>query len=236
MFQPATPVSVAAFLGICAVVLGAFFAAVWSSARNEGASPARRTGTVAVALAAWLGILMSLVGSGWLAADVRRIPVFGVATMLVILAAGFSSVGRWLASAPIAALVLFQGFRLPLELVLHAWVRQGVIPATMTWTGANWDIVSGTLAIFLAPFAHRGRMAGWIFNAIGVALLLNVMQVAILSSPLPFAWPVQPKLELVLHLPYALIVPVCVGGALLGHLALTRALVAKTRALSRAEG
>ena len=226
MFQPASAISLAAFVAICAAVVIGFLAAVGYSARREGAPPWRRISGAAFGLATWLGILSSLVASGWLAADVRRIPVFGAATMLVILAAGFSRVGGWLASAPISALVLFQGFRLPLELVLHAWVRQGVIPETMTWTGANWDIITGILAILLAPLSRRGRAAAWVFNAIGFALLLNVMRVAILSSPLAFAWPVEPKLALVLHLPYALIVPVCVGGALLGHIALTRALLA----------
>lgn len=49
------------------------------------------------------------------------------------------------------------------------------------------------------------------------------MRVAIMSSPLPFAWgPQPPPLLLALHLPYALIGPVCVGGALFGHVVLTR--------------
>ncbi len=36
---------------------------------------------------------------------------------------------------------------------------------------------------------------------------------------------VVPKLELIYHVPYALIIPVCIGGALIGHIALTRALL-----------
>jgi len=59
---------------------------------------------------------------------------------------------------------------------------------------------------------------------VGLVLLANVMRVAVLSSPVSFGWPVTPKLELIYHLPYALIIPVCVGGALIGHIALTRAL------------
>ena len=226
MFQPASSMSLAAFLAICAAVVIAFLAAVWYSARREGATKWLRTAAAAFGLMAWLGIVSSLVASGWLAADTGRIPLFVAATMLVVVAAGVSRVGRWLASATIPALVLFQAFRLPLELVLHAWVRQGVIPETMTWTGANWDIVAGSLAILFAPLSRGGRSAAWIFNAIGFGLLLNVMRVAILSSPLPFAWPVEPKLALILYFPYVLIVPVCVGGALLGHIALTRALLA----------
>jgi hypothetical protein len=48
----------------------------------------------------------------------------------------------------------------------------------------------------------------------------------VMSSPLPFAWKdVDPPLQLALHLPYALIVTVCVAGALAGHVVLTRALL-----------
>jgi hypothetical protein len=45
-----------------------------------------------------------------------------------------------------------------------------------------------------------------------------------MSSPLPFAWGVKPPLQLALYLPYAWIVPICVDGALFGHIVLTRAL------------
>jgi hypothetical protein len=95
----------------------------------------------------------------------------------------------------------------------------------MTWTGANFDIISGIVAIAATPFASRSRVVAWIANVVGFILLLNVGCVVILSSPLPFAWPVSPPLQLVLHLPYALIATVCVAGALAGHIVLTRALL-----------
>ena len=94
----------------------------------------------------------------------------------------------------------------------------------MTWTGQNWDIISGTAALICAPLATRYRITARVANIVGLALLVNVIRVAILSSPLPFAWGQQPPLLLALHLPYAFIGPVCVGGALFGHVVLTRAL------------
>jgi hypothetical protein len=50
--------------------------------------------------------------------------------------------------------------------------------------------------------------------------------VAVLSAPVSFGWHVAPPLLVAFHLPYALIGPVCVGGALFGHIVLTRALFA----------
>ena len=226
MFHPATPPSVVAFLLICGAVLAAFLRGIWASARAEGRNPGIRTLWVAVGVVGWLGLLAGSVASGWVEVP-GRLLIFGPGVLLVSAVIGFSRIGGWLASpGAIPWLLAFQGFRLPLELVLHAWVKQGVIPETMTWTGSNWDILSGIIALFLAPFCRRSRAVAWIGNIVGFVLLLNVGRVAVLSAPVPFGWPdVTPKLLLPFHLPYALIVPVCVGGALIGHIVLTRALL-----------
>jgi hypothetical protein len=225
MFRAASLTSLLAFLAICEGVVAVFIWGVWISARRESVSPAPRTLLVAVGTIIWLSAILLVVGSGWLEGDQRRVLVFGGVMNAVSLGIGLSPVGRWLSSLPLVALVAFQGFRLPLELVLHSWAAQGVIPETMTWSGRNWDIVSGVLALVAAPFSRRSRVVAWIANGVGLALLANVMRVAVMSSPVSFGWPVLPKLELIFHVPYALIVPVCIGGALIGHIALTRALL-----------
>ena len=99
----------------------------------------------------------------------------------------------------------------------------------MTWSGQNWDVISGIVALVAAPWADRSRAVAWIANGVGAVLLLNVMRVAALSAPVPFGWHVTPPLVLVWHLPYALIGSVCVCGAIVGHVVLTRALVSTTR-------
>ncbi len=226
MFQPASQPTVVAFVLICVAVVAMFLLGVWRSAKGSGRNPIRQTALVAAAVLLWLGLGATMVKSGWVAQP-GHLLVFGPAMLLVAAGIGFSPVGRGIALAcPLWALLAFQGFRLPLELVLHAWVEQGVIPATMTWTGQNWDIVSGIVALGLAPFCRRSLAAAWVGNGVGFLLLLNVGRVAVLSAPVPFGWAdVTPKLTLPFHLPYALIVPVCVGGALAGHIILTRALL-----------
>lgn len=226
-FTPPSAGSVAAFLVIVAAVLIACVAAVHRANRDAEKPRNRRTLAFCAALVAWLGALAVIVERGLLEAlPLRGLPFFFGAIFVVSAYAGLSAIGRRVArTIPLAALVGFQAFRLPLELVLHRWAEQGVIPTTMTWTGQNWDIISGAVALVAAPFANRRRGIAWTANLIGAALLLNVIRVAVLSSPLPFGWDVQPKLLLALHLPYALIGPVCVGGALAGHLVLTRALL-----------
>lgn len=225
MFHDASSLSLIAFLVICAAVVAAFLGGIWSSAGRESVAPLRRTLLAGLGTLVWLTALLLIVQSGWLRGDQRRLLLLVASINGVCLAVGISPLGRWLSLLPLPALVAFQGFRLPLEWVLHSWVAQGVIPHTMTWTGRNWDIISGLGALIIAPFCRRATNLAWIVNLVGFVLLVNVMRVAVLSSPVSFAWPVTPKLELIYHVPYALIVPVCVGGALIGHIVLTRALL-----------
>lgn len=226
-FHPASAGSLAAFVAIVVVVVVAFLWAVHRAYRSG-----RAVALAALALAVWLSALSALIASGRMPGlPLSGLPLFFAPILLIGIGAGLSPFGGKLTmGVPLAALVVFQAFRLPLELVLHSWAAQGVVPKTMTWTGQNWDIISGLTALICAPLAARHRIAARIANIVGFALLVNVMRVAILSSPLPFGWGQQPPLLLALHLPYAFIGPVCVGGALFGHVVLTRALWSKPAA------
>jgi hypothetical protein len=84
-------------------------------------------------------------------------PLFLAVTIAVAISIGFSHLGiRIAAGIPLAWLVGFQSFRLPLEVVLHDWYLTGTIPESMTWTGSNWDIVSGIVALAFCPFVRAG--------------------------------------------------------------------------------
>jgi len=57
------------------------------------------------------------------------------------------------------------------------------------------------------------------------AQLANVARIAAFSSPVPFrTYLNDPPVLLAFHFPYGWIVPICVGGALFGHLVLFRRL------------
>jgi hypothetical protein len=225
-FTPADPISVGAFVVLVLVLLVAI---VWGGRVAAGRTgQSRRTWTLrlVVSLSAWVALTSGIVLSGALEGDpLPGVPLFFALVLLGAVTFALSRFGRLFASGvPIAGLVAFQSFRLPLELVLHAWAQQGTIPQTMTWTGQNWDIAAGILAIVMAPLARRSRRAALAFNVVGLMLLLNVLRVVVMSSPLPFAWDVEPPLQLVAHMPYALIGPVLVASALAGHIVLFRAL------------
>lgn len=140
----------------------------------------------------------------------------------------FSAAGKQVAGAlSLGALIGFQGFRLPLELVLHHWASIETIPATMTWTGQNWDVLAGLVALVGLPWVQKSRKFAWVVNTFGFLLLLNVMRVVIFSSPLPFAWQLDNPLRLIAYFPYCLIGPLFVMPALVGHLLTFRKLLSK---------
>jgi len=221
-FIAASTPSLAAFLAVEAAVPAMFALGV----RRADRAAAPRVIALTVA---WLAVLGIVVATGVVAKEpMPRLPILLAFTLGCGAAFACSRTGGRLAQLPLPALVLFQAFRLPLELVLHAWAEGGTVPPTMTWTGQNFDIVSGAVALIAAPFAGRNRTAAWFVNIVGSLLLCNVLRVVVLSSPLPFAWQVEPPLQLAFHLPYASILPVCVTGALVGHIVLWRALLRRS--------
>ena len=228
-FLPASDRSVLVFEGILAIVVGLFLTGVHTASRKLGGPATRRVLLAALGLTVWLGLDAALVTSGVLERHpMPMLLVFFALNNLLALGLALSPIGYGLSRGlSLAALVGFHGFRVPLEIVLRDWARQGTIPLTMTWDGSNFDVVSGLVAMIAAPLVVRVRAAAWVANVVGFVLLLNVARVALMSSPLPFAWQVDPPLQLAFHLPYAFIVPVLVGGALAGHVILTRALLKK---------
>jgi hypothetical protein len=75
----------------------------------------------------------------------------------------------------------------------------------------------------LARRGMAGRKTALVWNLAGLALLLNIMGVAILSIPGPLrAFHNEPANTLVLRFPYVWIPAIFVMAALLGHLVLFR--------------
>jgi hypothetical protein len=140
----------------------------------------------------------------------------------------FGSVGtRIFKRYTFAVLLGFQSFRFLLELILHHWAERGTIPSTMSWNGQNYDVIAGLVSLVAIPFLNRSRTLVWGVQLIGFGLLLNVMRVAVMSSPFWFAWKLESPLQVIMYYPYALIAPLCVGTALCGHLLVFRKLLSK---------
>jgi len=77
-----------------------------------------------------------------------------IAALVVLLVGGtlaFTTVqaDRLARGTPLAVLVIVQSFRLPLELAMHRAFVEGLMPVQMSYSGLNFDIVTGTTALVL---------------------------------------------------------------------------------------
>lgn len=227
-------------IGIPAIALcltALFIVMTWRT--GEGlppASRARRTVAVAAGMALWLAAQAAGAESGWLGRFEQRPPplVLWFGSMIVgTLILGWSPFGKRFAdNVSFVGLIGFQAFRLPLELVMHRAAVAGIMPSVMSFTGYNFDIVTGITAIPLAWFIwKRGPVRPLIalWNITGQLLLIAIVMIAFAASPVFRAFGDAQLNTWVVHFPYVWIA-VMVGAALFGHVVTLRKLLALGRA------
>lgn len=198
---------------------------------------------MAVALFVWFLFTASLAMSGWLAEFSSlppRIPRLIVLGFMIALVWSSRPVGRrYWSGMSLPGLVAFQGFRLPLELMMHRAYSEGLMPIQMSFSGQNFDIITGALALPLSLALARGWCGVrsiWAWNLLGVTTLLNVIVVAIRSFPGPlFSYPGTTPNLWVTQWPFCWLPLVLVLAALLGHTAITHKLVVLGFPLERKE-
>jgi hypothetical protein len=232
-YQLTDPV-IAAFIVIPIVLAATLIWATLTAWRRSGAteSASRRAAViVAVDSAAWMALTWSAAMSGILQRWDRTPPPFLVViiTMVVIaLILAFGRVGTRIAQhIPLWTLVAIQSFRLPLELAMHALVARGIMPIQMSYSGRNFDIVTGVTAILVAVLVKTGvggRRLVTLWNVLGLALLVNVVSVAIASMPLLRMFGDDRVVTFVTYPPFVWLPAVMVLAALAGHLVIFRAL------------
>jgi hypothetical protein len=232
VFLEASGLVTAGFVILPLVVAAGFVAARDWAGRRVGESASvrrRRTVRLGAAVLAWL------TGTGLIAASgvLRRFEatpppfaVFAVAVGVVGIVTSCSPLGTVLVRGlPLSVLVGFQVFRLPLELVMHRAYVEGVMPAQMSYSGQNYDILSGITAGVLGLWLARGRVPRWVvacWNVLGFALLVNVVTIAVVSTPL-FRWFGDERLNVfVTYPPFVWLPAVLVTAALMGHVLVWR--------------
>jgi hypothetical protein len=224
--------------GIALLLALVFVAGVYAAERRVfDASLARRHALLAaLGIGGFMACVAALALSGLLGRfDVRPPPLmlWMVGTLGGALAVGLSPLGKRLATGlPLVALVGFQAFRLPLELVMHRAAVEGVMPSIMSYGGYNFDIVSGATALVLALLLARGPVARRLvvaWNVLGSLLLAVIVTIAFLATPLIRAFGETQINAWITQFPYAWMA-IMVSAALLGHVLLARRLLSETRA------
>jgi len=202
--------------------LANFVAAFLAVLLQRAGVPLARSGIVIGGL---MAVQIALAARGELA-DWQRVPppIMPVILIGVILAAivASSRIGANAARVvPFAALVGYQSFRLPLELVMHHASSIGLMPVQMSYSGWNFDILTGIFAIPVAILAGRGRAPrGLIFawNLLGTLLLANIVTIAVASMPTFAAFGPDRLNTWIAKPPYIWLPGVLVPAALFGHI------------------
>ena len=148
-------------------------------------------GFVMGALILWLMIL-GLLSLGGFFQDFDKMPprvMFAtmpplVVTLILLFSKKFRLI---LLATPPAWLVYIQAFRILMELFLWLGFRGGYVPPQMTFAWLNFDIVVGLTAP-MAGYVFFGtnrffRFQGLLWNFFGIALLLNIILISVLSTP-----------------------------------------------------
>ncbi|MDG2168406.1 MAG: hypothetical protein P8L44_10840 [Opitutales bacterium] len=199
---------------------------------QDGSMPASKGLMMSFIIGVWLAGVAMMSNQGLLQ-DFDKFPpmilvVVGMSLIMTI-AVAQSRIGLLIIKgAGITWLVGFQGFRVLVEVFLHQMYLEGVVPEQMTYSGLNFDILAGLSALVMAyQFSRKkvGAKAIFVWNVLGLLLLINIVVIAILSMPLPFQlFFNEPANTFVTYVPYIWLPTFHVQAALFGHLLIFRAL------------
>jgi len=184
-----------------------------------------------VAALAWLVLWGGVADSGalnvWDGFPPRALPALATLFATSVWLA-FSRTGEALARGlSFRWLIGFQVFRLPLELMLHQAMVEGLMPVQMSFEGLNYDIATGVSAGLIAlvsAWQPLPRWVCWAFNLVGSTLLTVILAVSIVSMPTFALFGPDRVNTWVFGFPYVFLPVVMVQWALVGHLLVFRKL------------
>lgn len=165
-----------------------------------------------IILVVWILLTSTLALTGFLAqfeAFPPRITLVLIPPMISILiyTSRSSQLRAILKTIPIEWLLYLQSFRVIVELMLWYQYELGITPIQMTFEGRNFDILVGITGPVMAYlYQKKGAiMKKWViaWNFFGLALLLNILVVAVLSFPTSFRYFMnEPSNYLVTEFPF----------------------------------
>lgn len=221
-----------AFYGMILVVTSVASAASWLYGRGS----TRRTITWLIGMIGVMAGSAAAASSGLLSSTTAFPPPMGVMIAVVLIgsvALGLSRVGATVAQhTGVMSLVALQIFRLPLELVMHHASTVGIMPEQLSYSGYNFDIVTGIGALLLTLLSLRGQVHRgllWAWNIWGILCLTAIAAIAITTSPMVHAFGTEPANvnTWVLFFPYVWLPVILVSTAVFSHVVITRTLFAR---------
>ncbi|HMG89781.1 MAG TPA: hypothetical protein VK589_06970 [Chryseolinea sp.] len=120
---------------------------------------------------------------------------------------------------PPESIIWLQSFRIVVEVLIWRLFVDNLAPIQMTFEGRNFDILSGITALAVAYLVANKKISSLlviIWNFACIAVLLNIVTIAVLSMPTPFrVFMNEPANTIVTKFPVvwlpALLVPLAYG-------------------------
>jgi hypothetical protein len=159
-----------------------------------------------------------------------------ITSIFVTFHGGFTEV---LSHIPPARIIRLQSFRFFVELLLWLLFIDGMLPVQMSFEGRNFDILAGITAPFIAWLAARQKISrnmliAW--NVICLGLLINIVTIAILSTPSPIrVFMEEPSNTVVAHFPVSFLPGLLVPLAYTLHFLSLRQLLTKRSTITSDE-
>lgn len=166
---------------------------------------------ILVSVILWVALLAGLSLNGFFAHfdSLPPRPVFAILTPLpFVIFFAFSRPGTlMIRQVSPEKLVMMQGFRIVVEILILVAFLRGLFPKQMTFEGENLDIITGVLALPVGYYCFVRK--SWppsvaiAYNFIGLLLLLNILIIAVLSMPGPWRFFMnEPANSIVAHFPF----------------------------------
>ena len=164
-----------------------------------------------------------------------RLMVFGALPAVLVMIILFNSKkGRtFIDDLSFTDLTMISIVRIPVEICLYWLALHKTVPELMSFAGRNFDILAGLTAPLVVYFGITknglNRSLLWIWNIIGILLLLNIIIHAILSAPFPLQQLAfdQPNLA-ILYFPFIWLAVFVAPLVLLTHFISIRKLIRNT--------
>ncbi|WP_462250860.1 hypothetical protein [Ekhidna sp.] len=177
----------ATFVAIVIAVLGFLYYAI------STASPSKKSITPSLVLTlivGWIFFISVQTFNGYFTnlSGIPRLPLMvGITVLTIIILFIWPRTRSILMNMPITTLHYIHIVRVPVEMVLWWLAVSRAIPMDMTFEGGNLDIISGISAPFAAVFMvgarSKSRVGAIIWNILALALLVNIVQMAIGYMP-----------------------------------------------------
>ncbi len=145
----------------------------------------------------WMVLLSTLSLSGYFSTFDTMPPRFVIIVIIPLVTLIWvllisKSTKQIISYVPKHTVINLQVFRVVVEILLWMLFIQNLLPIQMTFEGRNFDILAGLTAPLIAYFGivkyqwPRKALIAW--NIISLALLINIVTIAILSFPTPFRY------------------------------------------------